>query len=137
MTELHIFSADYPNRLTVSCRYPSGRAGMRLYDFKQSLHIIDLGAIHSCISPNSVSAVLFSTSTINTFFLLFLSHPQKTHPPTTQGPTLYFLLANLDSSISTTMAYPPIFSLLFKKHIHKLHDKNYSLAQSFANVVPL
>ena len=48
------------------------------------------------------------------YFLFVFSFSTPKHPPpTTRWPTLYFLLAPFDSSISTTMSLPPICSLLF------------------------
>uniref|UniRef100_A0A8D8TK76 Uncharacterized protein n=1 Tax=Cacopsylla melanoneura TaxID=428564 RepID=A0A8D8TK76_9HEMI len=65
------------------------------------------------VALDCLSQTLTGTGTRKNFLGLFLSIPPKIHCPSITLPTLYFLLPNFPSSISTITPSPPNFSELF------------------------
>ena len=89
------------------------------YDLQQSLWMMDPFFIYFSMMGIKVAFFLFGTGTIKILDLSYFSLPPKTHIPSTFLPLLYFLLPNLDSSISTWTFSPPIGSLcLSATHVH-------------------
>ena len=99
---MHLPESESTKCLLLHANNPSGRSGILNVTLSKSLQRILPGAFHVCTIASSFGCSILNTHKMKTGEHFDLSRPLKTQLPTARSPALYFLFANLDSSISTT-----------------------------------